>query len=152
MKKRTAFCILLAFVMAIGGTGIPGLSVEAAEKTKVQIRIGDTDFKASFEDNKTTRAFLEKFPITYTMSELNGNEKYKNLNYELPENAKQVKKIHAGDIMLYGSDCIVIFYKDFETSYSYTRLGKITDPSGIEMAVTEGKIRVRFSVPEKKEK
>ena len=86
------------------------------------------------------------------MSELNGNEKYKNLSYELPENAKQIKSIHAGDIMLYGSDCIVIFYKDFETSYSYTRLGKITDSSGLEKAVTEGKIKVQFSVQEKKKK
>ena len=152
MKKRIAFCTLLALVMAIGATGGPGLSVEAAEKTKVQIKIGDTNFKASFEDNKTTRAFLKKFPVTYTMSELNGNEKYKNLSYELPENAKQIKSIHAGDIMLYGSDCIVIFYKDFETSYSYTRLGKITDSSGLEKAVTEGKIKVQFSVQEKKKK
>lgn len=81
---------------------------------------------------------------------MNGNEKYKYLKYELPEYAKQVNIIHAGDIMLYGSDCIVIFYKDFKTSYSYTRLGKITDPAGLEKAVTKGKIKVKFSIVKKK--
>ena len=128
-KNRICFCILLTFIMVLGGGRLPYLSVEAAAKTEVQIKIGDVNFQASFEDNKTTKELLKKFPVTYTMSELNGNEKYKYLSYELPENAKQVKTIHAGDIMLYGTDCIVIFYKDFKTSYSYTRLGRITDPS-----------------------
>jgi len=149
-KIRIGFFILLACIMAFGVVEISCLSVEAAQKSEVQIKIGDAKFKASLGDNKTTRALLKKFPVTYNMSELNGNEKYKFLNYELPENAEQVKTIHAGDIMLYGSDCIVIFYKDFKTSYSYTRLGRITDPSGLEKAVTKGKIKVQFSVSKKK--
>ena len=149
-KIRIFFCILLTLVMGLEGIGFPYISVEAAATTVVQIKIGDTNFQASFEDNKTTKALFKKFPVTYTMSELNGNEKYKYLSYELPENAKQVKTIHAGDIMLYGTDCIVLFYKDFKTSYSYTRLGRITNPSGLEKAVTKGKIKVQFSIPNKK--
>lgn len=148
-KIRICFCMLLTLIMGLEGIGFPYISVEAAT-TVVQIKIGDTNFQASFEDNKTTEALLKKFPVTYTMSELNGNEKYKYLGYELPENAKQVKTIHAGDIMLYGTDCIVIFYKDFKTSYSYTRLGRITNPSGLEKAVTKGEIKVQFSIPKKK--
>ena len=152
MKKiRRYLSILLALTIILGGMRFPYLSVEAAEKkTQIQLKIGNTKFKAVFEDNKTTRALLKKFPVTYTMSELNGNEKYKYLSYELPTNEKQVKMIHAGDIMLYGSDCIVIFYKDFKTSYSYTRLGKITEPSGLENAVMKGKVKVQFSLAKKK--
>lgn len=42
-------------------TGIRSLYIpaQAAEKTGVQIKIGDTRFQASFEDNKTTRALLK---------------------------------------------------------------------------------------------
>ncbi|SNU05866.1 Ig-like domain (group 2) [Lachnospiraceae bacterium] len=149
-KIRICFCMLLTLIMGLEGIGFPYTSVEAAATTVVQIKIGDTNFQASFEDNKTTKALFKKFPVTYTMSELNGNEKYKYLSYELPKNAKQVKTIHAGDIMLYGTDCIVLFYKDFKTSYSYTRLGRITDPSGLEKAVKKGKIKVQFSIPKKK--
>ena len=149
-KNKIFFCIFLIFILALEGARIPCFFVKSAGKVGVQIKIGETNFQASFEDNKTTRALLKKFPVTYSMSELNGNEKYKYLSYELPENAKKVKTIHAGDIMLYGTDCLVIFYKDFETSYSYTRLGRITDPSGLEKAVTKGKINVQFSVSKKK--
>ena len=146
-KIRSCLWVLLAFCIALGGVRVPSVSVEAAEKrTEVRIKIGNTKFKASFEDNKSTRALLKKFPVTYTMSELNGNEKYNYLNYELPENEQEVKTIHAGDIMLYGSDCIVLFYKDFKTSYSYTRLGRITDTTGLEEAVTKGKVKVQFSL------
>ena len=104
MKKiRRYLSILLALTIILGGMRFPCLSAGAAEKkTQIQLKIGNTKFKAAFEDNKTTRALLKKFPVTYTMSELNGNEKYKYLSYELPTNEKQVKMIHAGDIMLYG--------------------------------------------------
>jgi len=48
----------------------------------------------------------------------------------LPSNDTSIKT-HAGDIMLYTSDQMVIFYGS--NSWSYTRLGKITDKSPSEL-------------------
>lgn len=62
------------------------------------------------------------------MSELNGNEKYYYFEETLPSNATQIGTIQTGDIMLYGSDCLVLFYDTFSTSYRYTRIGKIDSP------------------------
>ena len=47
------------------------------------------------------------------MSELNGNEKYFYLESALPTVSEQVEEIHAGDLMLYGDDCLVLFYQSF---------------------------------------
>jgi hypothetical protein len=59
------------------------------------------------------------------MQELNGNEKYVYLDNTFPSNPVKVNHINKGDIMLYGKDCLVIFYKSFDTSYSYTKIGHI---------------------------
>lgn len=72
------------------------------------------------------------------MTERNGNEKYGNLPQRLPTNAQQVRTINTDDLMLYGSDCLVLFYERFNTPYSYTRLGPI--------AVSAGLAKVRGSV------
>jgi hypothetical protein len=69
------------------------------------------------------------------MSELNNNEKYYNFSQRLPASSERVGSIKNGYIMLYGSDCLVLFYKSFSTSYSYARLGLVADPSGLASAL-----------------
>lgn len=58
------------------------------------------------------------------------------------EKASVPSKINAGDIMLYGNDCMVFFYESFQTSYSYTPIGKITNSTGFKEAVGKGSIKV----------
>jgi len=53
-----------------------------------------------------------------------------------------VKNIKKGDIMLFGNNCLVIFYKSFKTSYSYTKIGHIENPADIETALGRKDIKV----------
>ena len=78
------------------------------------------------------------------MNELNGNEKYHYLSSSLPSAAYQPCTIHAGDLMLYGNNCVVLFYETFNSSYSYTRIGAIDNPSGLAEALGVGNVSVRF--------
>lgn len=119
---------------------------EAEESRKMRITAGDQSFEAELYDNQAASELLSRLPMTITMDELNGNEKYYYMNKGLPKSSRQVKRIQSGDLMLYGSDCLVLFYKDFDTTYSYTRLGKISDPQGLEEALGRGSVKISFSV------
>ena len=65
--------------------------------------------------------------LEVSMSDLNSNEKYAYLDNSLPTNTYSPKHIEAGDIMLFGDNCLVIFYKSFNTSYSYSKIGHINN-------------------------
>ena len=115
-------------------------------QTPINIIVGSKTFTATLADSETGEAFAALLPLTVTMNELNGNEKYHYLSTSLPTAAYQPGTIHAGDLMLYGNNCVVLFYETFNSSYSYTRLGAIDDPSGLASALGSGNVSVRFEL------
>lgn len=106
------------------------------------ITVGEKTFSGKLYDNQTTQALVEKFPLTVDMSELNGNEKYYYLSTALPTNPQQLVEIHTGDIMLYGNNCLVMFYETFSSAYNYTHLGYIEDAVSFDQVVGDGNIKV----------
>lgn len=47
--------------------------------------------------------------------------------------------------MLYGNNCPALFYKSFATSYSYTRVGEVSDAEGLAEAPGDGDVTVVIS-------
>lgn len=111
----------------------------------INVNINGVNFTATLEDNKTTREFINRLPLEITMNELNGNEKYYYFDKDLPSDSKIIGKIKKGDIMLYGDDCLVIFYESFTTSYSYTRIGSIDHPDNLDNVVGKDSITVKIT-------
>lgn len=93
--------------------------------SSVKISINDKEYLINLENNETVRSFVSLLPLEFNMDELNGNEKYVYLDNSLKTDSVNTKHINAGDMMLYGDNCLVIFYKSFDTSYSYTKIGHI---------------------------
>ena len=113
-------------------------------QTPINIIVGTKTFTATLADSETGKAFAALLPLTVTMNELNGNEKYHYLSSSLPTAAYQPGTIHAGDLMLYGNNCVVLFYETFNSSYSYTPIGSIDNPSGLAAALGSGNVSVQF--------
>lgn len=111
---------------------------------KIKIKVNTQTFTATLLDNSSAKAFKEMLPVTMNMIELNNNEKYYNLPNRLPTNSSNPGTVKNGDLMLYGSNTLVLFYKTFPTSYSYTKLGSIDDVAGLEAALGSGNVTVTF--------
>ena len=116
--------------------------VDNVENMTVNIIVGGKSFKADIEDSETVRAFLAKLPLSLDMDELNGNEKYC-YGVSLPRDEKYCSSIAAGDLMLFGSNCIVLFYGP-AGGYSYTRIGTLQSTDGLAAALGSGSVKVRF--------
>lgn len=110
------------------------------------VRIGSRTFTATLLNSPTVAAFKARLPLTLPMQELNGNEKFAQLPVRLPTNAANPGSIQAGDLMLYGSNTLVVFYETFRTSYPYTRLGRINHPSGLATALGSENVTVTFEL------
>ncbi len=119
-------------------------SISTPSEVRMKIKIGTNSFTASLEDNPSAERFRSMLPLTIKMTELNGNEKYADLPVSLPRDAANPGTIQSGDIMLYGSSTVVIFYKKFLTSYSYTKLGHIDDAARLRAALGSRDVTVSF--------
>lgn len=110
---------------------------------QINVTVGTKTFTATLADSGTAKAFADLLPMTVTMNELNGNE-IPLSGFLLPTDSYQPGTIQTGDLMLYGNNCVVLFYKTFSSSYSYTRIGSIDDPTGLAEALGSGNVSVRF--------
>ena len=131
------------------------LAAQRAERgspldNELTITCGGKPFGATLSDNPSAAGFKELLPLSVSMSELNGNEKLFRLPGSLPTQESRPSSIQSGDLMLYGANTLVLFYKSFGTTYSYTRIGRIDDPAGLERAVGDGSVTVTFAVRQAK--
>lgn len=115
-------------------------------KDTIIIQVGTTSFKAILETNASATSLKAMLPLTLDMKDLNSNEKFFDLTRSLPTNASNPGTIHSGDLMLWGSTTLVLFYKTFSSPYSYTKLGKIENPNGLAQAIGSGTVKVTIKL------
>ena len=124
MKRTICTIMMILSIFFISGCSN---AVDNTRKVinEMKIEINNNEYIIDLEDNNTVKSFINLLPLELSMEELNGNEKYVYLDTSLPTNSSTPKHINSGDVMLFGNNCLVIFYKSFDTSYSYTKIGHI---------------------------
>lgn len=120
----------------------------AHSQNKINITIDGRSMSATLADNEATKALVEKLgedPVTITMSNYGGFEKVGALPWSLPASDTRITT-KPGDIMLYTSNNIVIFYG--ENTWAYTPLGTLdtSDPNEIRDFVGNGDKEVTISL------
>lgn len=111
---------------------------------QITMTVNGKQFAATLENNATANAFTKMLPLTLNMKELNANEKFAELPKSIPTDQYNPGTIEVGDILLYGSSTIVVFYKKFDTPYRYTKIGKIDQVDGLEAVLGKGNVKISF--------
>lgn len=117
-----------------------------SEEIKINLIVNNKTFTATLNNNETTRELVQMFPITLNMSDLHSNEKYNYLDSSFTTNSSRPNRINAGDIKLYGNNCLVIFYESFSDSYSYTELGRVDNVDAFVSELGSSSINIRFEL------
>ena len=118
-----------------------------AHESRISMTVGERRFAVTLADTAAARAFAAQLPLTLVMPDLNNNEKHVTLPQPLPADASRPGTIRNGDLMLYGTQTLVLFYLSFESPYSYTRIGRVGDPAGLQQALGLKEARITFSRP-----
>jgi hypothetical protein len=130
--------------MSLNESAAMAASVHPKEP-RMWMTLGERRFAVTLADTKAARAFATMLPLSIDMADLNSNEKHADLSESLPTDTSQPGTIRNGDLLLYGSKTLVLFYLTFESPYSYTRLGRVNDPAGLPQALGKGRVRIEFS-------
>lgn len=144
MSKKKKIVLTVIAVLLIGVVIFMFIPKDRKSDKRMTVTVGDKTFTAVLYDNKTADELYSRLPLTLDMRELNGNEKYCDLDKSLPIKSSPAGHISKGDIKLFGDDCLVLFYEGFMSGYSYTNIGYIEDTDGLEEALGSGSVTMTF--------
>lgn len=122
-----------------------GVALSKAKEVRMWMNAGGRRFAVTLADTDAARVFAARLPMTLDMTDLHDNEKKFDLPMKLPANPSRPGTIRTGDLLLWGDHTVVVFYMTFDSPYSYTRLGRVSDPSGLAQALCPDSVRVHFS-------
>ena len=143
--QKTGLLGLLLSIFKFQNTATAAENTVKYQGNMMNITIGQSTFSAELADTQAAKELTALLPLTLEMQDHLSNEKFAELPKALSRNDQTVGRIEAGDIMLWGGNTLVVFYESFQSSYRYTKLGKIKNTAQLKNAVGAGKVTMTFS-------
>lgn len=123
----------------------PPKQEHAMHSSVISLSINNQVFDLQLENNPTAQSFANLLPLDLAMNDHLNNEKFATLPNALPTNDKTAGQIHAGDVMLYQGDTVVIFYESFHSNYRYTKIGRIGNADALKQTLGRGDVVVQWN-------
>jgi 4-carboxymuconolactone decarboxylase len=154
--KRHLFLLALAMTLShavfgawnstSSGSSSNEKSSQQPDRMKIKLTIKGRVLTATLHDNKTAQDFVSLLPLTLTMNDLFGREKYGQLPRSISEAAKRAHSYEVGQIVYWspGPD-VAIFYRNDRQAIpdpGIIVIGQLD--SGVEALNVDGSVKVKI--------
>ena len=149
--SRILIAIALAAMLGPTASRADNTTTNQTPAMKIRLRIDNKVLTATLADNKTARDFVSLLPLTLTMNDLFGREKFGHLPRAISEEGKRTHTYAIGDIAYWcpGPDVAIYYQQDGEKipDPGIIAIGKID--SGVEALNVRGSVKVTMELMEK---
>lgn len=119
-------------------------SPRGTDRMKIRLKVGDKVLRATLIDSKTAQDFVSLLPLTLTMNDLFGREKYAHLPRAISTEGKRTHTYEVGDLAYWspGPDLAIYYRHDGQEvpNPGIILIAKID--SGVETLNVPGSVRV----------
>lgn len=113
---------------------------------RIVITVNHQEFSAVIEHPQLIPYFQTQLPMAMMMTELNGNEKYVQLEHPFTLASERFAEIQPGDLMIYNNTYFVVFYEPVRNHYTYTKIGSLENPAGLKQALGNGDVQFHLQI------
>ena len=119
-----------------------------AEPMKIRLTLNGTALTATLIDSETTRDFISRLPLTLTMNDLFGREKFGHLPRAISGGGKRTRTYEVGDVIYWppGPDVAIYYRHDGQPipSPGIIVIGKMD--SGVDALAVPGSVRLMIEL------
>ena len=146
-KKNKARRVSAAIAIAMLAVIVIASAAEA-NTMKIRITLNGKAITATLIDSETTRDFISLLPLTFTMNDLFGREKFGHLPRAISEGGTRTQTYEVGDVIYWspGPDVAMFYRHDGKAipSPGIIVMGKID--SGVEALNVPGSVKVMIEL------
>ena len=147
MMTRTVLGLMSAMVLSYAAVADENTTTKDGDSMKIIVKVGDKALTATLIDSKTAKDLVSLLPLTLTMNDLFGREKFGHLPRPISTDGKRTHTYEVGDIAYWspGPDVAIYYRHDGEKipNPGIIVIGKL-DP-GVEAFHVPGSVEVKIT-------
>jgi len=147
MMTRTFLGLMSAMVLSYAAVADENTTTKDGDSMKIIVKVGDKALTATLIDSKTAKDLVSLLPLTLTMNDLFGREKFGHLPRPISTDGKRTHTYEVGDIAYWspGPDVAIYYRHDGEKipNPGIIVIGKL-DP-GVEAFHVPGSVEVKIT-------
>ncbi len=110
--NRILLAVTLAATLGQAASGTDNTTTNRTPAMKIRLSVNNKVLTATLADNKTARDFISLLPLTLTMNDLFGREKYARLPRAISQEGKRTHTYQIGDLAYWSpSHDVAVYYR-----------------------------------------